>query len=98
MAPPLAARHRSLWGLCPVSDPLQTRHANALRLRLKNVTGAWSGELTTIPPEEWDQAVADSAEFWNEMAAISPRAGRVVQNCKDYSAMMEEARVPCRYS
>jgi TRAP-type mannitol/chloroaromatic compound transport system substrate-binding protein len=55
-------------------------------------------ELTTIAPEEWDQVVADSAEFWDEMAAISPRAARVVQIYKDYSAIMEKAGVPYRYS
>ena len=55
-------------------------------------------ELTTIPANEWDTVVADSAEFWNELASISPRAAKVVKAFKDYSAVMEKAGVPYRYS
>lgn len=55
-------------------------------------------ELTTIPAEEWDTVVADSAEFWDELAGISPRTARVVQAYKDYSTVMEKAGVPYRYS
>ena len=55
-------------------------------------------ELTTIPAEEWDQVVKDSAEFWDELASASPRAAKVVQIFKDYSAVMEKVGVPYRYS
>jgi len=55
-------------------------------------------ELTEIPKEEWDQVVKDAEEFWDEMAAISPRAARVVQIYKDYTKVMEKAGVPYRYS
>ena len=55
-------------------------------------------ELTTIPAEEWDQVVKDSEEFWDELASISPRTAKVVQAYKDYSAVMQKAGVPYRYS
>ena len=54
-------------------------------------------ELTEIPKAEWDQVVKDSEEFWDEMAAESPRAARVIQIFKDYSAIMDKAGVPYRY-
>ena len=55
-------------------------------------------ELTTIPANEWDQVVRDSAEFWEELASISPRTRKVVDAFKKYSAVMEKAGVPYRYS
>lgn len=55
-------------------------------------------ELTEIPKAEWDQVVTDSAEFWDELADASPRAAKVVQIFKDYSAVMEKAGVPYRYA
>ena len=54
-------------------------------------------ELTTIPAEEWNQVVKDAEEFWEELASISPRAAKVVQIFKDYTAVMEKAGVPYRY-
>jgi hypothetical protein len=54
--------------------------------------------LTTIPAAEWDQVVRDAEGFWDEMSSISPRAAKVVQIFKDYSAVMEKAGVPYRYS
>ncbi|GIX13291.1 MAG: C4-dicarboxylate ABC transporter [Paracoccaceae bacterium] len=53
-------------------------------------------ELTSIPPEEWARVVADAAEFWDEVAASSPRAAKVVQIFKDYAATMEKAGYPYR--
>ena len=55
-------------------------------------------ELTTIPPEEWDQVVKDAEEFWEEVASSSPRAARVVKIFKEYSEVMHKAGVPYRYS
>jgi TRAP-type mannitol/chloroaromatic compound transport system substrate-binding protein len=55
-------------------------------------------ELTEIPAAEWDTVVEDAKEFWDDMASISPRAAKVVQIFKDYSAVMEKAGVPYRYS
>jgi TRAP-type mannitol/chloroaromatic compound transport system substrate-binding protein len=53
-------------------------------------------ELTSIPPEEWAQVEKDAVGFWEEIAASSPRAARVVQIFKDYSATMEKAGYPYR--
>ena len=53
-------------------------------------------ELTSLPEEEWAQVIADSAGFWDEMAAESPRAAKVVQAFKDYAAVMEAAGYPYR--
>ncbi len=53
-------------------------------------------ELTSLPDEEWAQVVADAEGFWDEIAASSPRAGRVVQIFKDYAAVMEKAGYPYR--
>ena len=55
-------------------------------------------ELTTIPAEEWDTVVKDAEEFWDEVAASSPRAGRVVDIFKKYNEVMEKVGVPYRYS
>jgi TRAP-type mannitol/chloroaromatic compound transport system substrate-binding protein len=55
-------------------------------------------ELTTIPAEEWDQVVRDAEGFWDEIAASSPRAKKVVDIFKEYSNVMEKAGVPYRYS
>ena len=51
-------------------------------------------ELTSIPTEEWAQVVTDAEGFWDEIAASSPRAGKVVQIFKDYAANMEKAGYP----
>ena len=53
-------------------------------------------ELTSLPAEEWAQVIADSAGFWDEIAASSPRSARVVQAFKDYAATMEKAGYPYR--
>ena len=53
-------------------------------------------ELTSLPPEEWAQVIADSASFWDEIAAQSPRSAKVVQAFKDYAATMEKAGYPYR--
>jgi len=53
-------------------------------------------ELTSLPPAEWAQVIADSAGFWDEIAATSPRSAKVVQAFKDYAATMEKAGYPYR--
>ena len=55
-------------------------------------------ELTSIPAREWDTVVADSAEFWEELAAISPRTRKVVDAFKKYKEVMGKTGVPYRYS
>ena len=54
-------------------------------------------ELTEIPQNEWNQVVADSAEFWEELASISPRTRKVVDAFKQYAATMEQVGIPYRY-
>ncbi|MBW3098325.1 TRAP transporter substrate-binding protein DctP [Pseudohoeflea coraliihabitans] len=55
-------------------------------------------ELTTIPAEEWEGVVADSASFWDELASRNERAAKVVEIFKKYQTVMEKAGVPYRYS
>ncbi|RYH09636.1 twin-arginine translocation signal domain-containing protein [Tropicimonas sp. IMCC6043] len=53
-------------------------------------------ELTSIPPEEWATVVKDAEGFWDEVAASSERAGKVVDAFKLYAANMEKAGYPYR--
>ncbi len=54
-------------------------------------------ELTTIPEEEW-KAVEDAAmQFWDEIAAKSPRNAKVVEILKKYQETMRKAGAPYRY-
>ncbi|MBS7539148.1 type 2 periplasmic-binding domain-containing protein [Ancylobacter lacus] len=53
-------------------------------------------ELTALPPAEWAQVVKDSEGFWDETAASSPRAGRVVAAFKKYAETMQKAGYPYR--
>ncbi|WMS44015.1 hypothetical protein RDV64_06370 [Acuticoccus sp. MNP-M23] len=53
-------------------------------------------ELTQLPAEEWAQVNSDAQGFWDEIAASSDRAGRVVQIFKDYAAVQEKAGYPYR--
>jgi hypothetical protein len=40
--------------------------------------------------------VKDAESFWDEVAAKSPRAARVVQVYKDYTAVMNKVGYPYR--
>jgi TRAP-type mannitol/chloroaromatic compound transport system substrate-binding protein len=53
-------------------------------------------ELTSIPKEEWSQVEKDAESFWDEAAASSPRAARIVEKLKEYTAVMEKAGFPYR--
>jgi TRAP-type mannitol/chloroaromatic compound transport system substrate-binding protein len=53
-------------------------------------------ELTSIPPAEWGQVVTDAEQFWTEVAGSSPRAGKVVDAFKRYTANMDAAGYPYR--
>ena len=53
-------------------------------------------ELTQLPAEDWTQVVKDAEGFWDEVAASSPRAGKVVEIFKKYAANMEKAGYPYR--
>ncbi|WP_205589640.1 TRAP transporter substrate-binding protein DctP [Chachezhania antarctica] len=53
-------------------------------------------ELTSIPPEEWNQVVKDAEVFWDQIAAQGDRPKRVVDAFKKYAATMEKAGYPYR--
>ena len=55
-------------------------------------------ELTSIPDDEWAQVESEARVFWDEIAAESPRNARVVSILRDYSAAMEQAGRPYRYT
>ena len=54
--------------------------------------------LTTIPDEEWAQVEAEAVKFWDEIAATSERAARVVGIFRQYNEVMAQAGKPYRYS
>lgn len=54
-------------------------------------------ELTTIPESEWGQVEDEALKFWDEIAAQSPRAARVVEILKTYAENMRRAGAPYRY-
>ncbi|HUF88285.1 MAG TPA: TRAP transporter substrate-binding protein [Thermohalobaculum sp.] len=53
-------------------------------------------ELTSIPDEEWRVVEDEAVKFWDEIAATSDRAARVVQIFRDYNATMRQAGLPYR--
>ncbi len=53
-------------------------------------------ELTQLPAEDWSKVLSDSKGFWDEIAASSPRAGRVVAAFKKYDETMQKAGYPYR--
>jgi TRAP-type mannitol/chloroaromatic compound transport system substrate-binding protein len=55
-------------------------------------------ELTTIPDAEWAQVETEALKFWDEIAATSPRSAKVVKILKDYTAVMNKAGRPYRYT
>ncbi len=54
-------------------------------------------KLTTIPDKEWATVEAEAQKFWDEIAATSPRAKKVVDIFKKYNADMAKAGRPYRY-
>jgi TRAP-type mannitol/chloroaromatic compound transport system substrate-binding protein len=54
-------------------------------------------KLTTIPDNEWKKVEDEALKFWDEIAATSPRAAKVVQIFKDYNKTMGNAGPPYRY-
>lgn len=53
-------------------------------------------QLTTIPDEEWAQVEKEALKFWDEVAAQSPRAAKVVKILKEYAEIREKAGPPYR--
>jgi len=68
----------------------------------------WAGEaklrvegdklkLTSIPDSEWKTVEDAAVKFWDEVAAKSERAKKVVEIFRKYNAIMEKAGRPYRY-
>lgn len=55
-------------------------------------------QLTSIPAEEWKTVEEAAIKFWDEIAATSPRAAKVVKIFRDYNALMSKASHPYRCS
>ena len=55
-------------------------------------------ELTSIPDDEWRRVEEEAVKFWDEVAATSLRAARIVAVLKEYNETMEKAGRPYRYS
>jgi TRAP-type mannitol/chloroaromatic compound transport system substrate-binding protein len=55
-------------------------------------------KLTSIPDAEWATVEAEALKFWDEIAATSPRAKKVVEIFKHYNADMSKAGRPYRYT
>ena len=55
-------------------------------------------ELTSIPDNEWAQVETKALEFWDEIAAQTPRSAKVVKILKDYTGVMSKAGRPYRYT
>lgn len=53
-------------------------------------------EQTQLPADEWAQVTKDAEGFWDEMAAGSDRAARVVEIFKRYAADQQKAGYPYR--
>ncbi|MBI1207149.1 MAG: twin-arginine translocation signal domain-containing protein [Azospirillum sp.] len=87
---------KALFNLCMDSSHYYRQHwywsgeAN-LRVNGKKM------ELTTIPDEEWATVEAEAHKFWDEIAATSPRAKKVIDIFKAYNATMVAAGPPYRY-
>ena len=53
-------------------------------------------ELSSLPADEWAGVVKDAEKFWDDVAASSPRSGKVVEAFKLYAATMDKAGYPYR--
>ena len=88
---------KELFRLCMDSSHYYRQHwywGGEAKLR---VEGA-KLELTSIPDREWAKVEAEARDFWDEVAAESPRNARVVKILRDYNAAMEKAGRPYRYT
>jgi TRAP-type mannitol/chloroaromatic compound transport system substrate-binding protein len=88
---------KQLFNLCMDSSHYYRQHwywGGEAKLR----TGGTKMKLTTIPDEEWDTVEKEARKFWDEVAKTSKRCAKVVDILKTYSAVMEKAGRPYRYS
>ncbi len=88
---------KTLYRLCIDSSHYYRQHwywGGEAKLR----TQGTKMQLTTIPDEEWATVEAEAHVFWDEVAKRSDRCAKVVEVFKQYSATMEKAGKPYRYS
>ena len=91
----LPDRLKTLWRLAMDSSHYYRQHwywGGEAALR----TGGGKMTLTAIPDEEWATVEAEAVKFWDEVAATSPRAGRVVDIVRRYNGVMAAAGAPYR--
>jgi TRAP-type mannitol/chloroaromatic compound transport system substrate-binding protein len=87
---------KELFRLCMDSSHYYRQHwywGGEAHLRTKGT----KLKLTSIPAEEWKKVEQEAQKFWDEVAATSPRRGKVVKIFKEYAATMENAGPPYRY-
>ena len=92
----LPDRLKTLWRLAMESSHYYRQHwywGGEAELRVRGA----KLELTAIPDDEWAAVEAEAVRFWDEVAAASPRAARVVEIFRRYNAVMAEAGKPYRY-
>ena len=88
---------KELFRLCMDSSHYYRQHwywGGEAKLRVEGT----KLELTSIPDREWARVEAEARDFWDEVAAESPRNARVVKILRDYNAAMEKAGRPYRYT
>ena len=86
---------KALWRLAMDSSHYYRQHwywGGEAELRVRGT----KLRTTAVPPEEWRRVEAEAAVFWDEIAATSPRARRVVEIFRRYNAVMAEAGLPYR--
>ena len=90
------AHLQELFRVCMDSSHYYRQHwywGGEAHLRVKGT----KMQLTTIPDAEWKTVENEAHKFWDEIAATSPRAAKVVQILKEYNEVMSKAGPPYRY-
>ncbi|WP_261844431.1 TRAP transporter substrate-binding protein [Aliamphritea ceti] len=88
---------KELWQLCMDSSHYYRQYwywGGEAQLRVEGT----KMQLTSIPDEEWALVEAEGKKYWEEVAATSDRAKKVVDIFKKYNETMEKAGRPYRYS
>ncbi len=86
---------KTLFRLCMDSSHYYRQHwywGGEAKLRVEGT----KLKLTTIPQEEWKQVEDAAVEFWDEIAAQSPRNAKVVAILRKYNELMQKAGPPYR--
>ncbi|MCE3284038.1 MAG: TRAP-type C4-dicarboxylate transport system, periplasmic component [Steroidobacteraceae bacterium] len=88
---------KTLYKLCIDSSHYYRQHwywGGEADLRVKGP----KMKLTTIPAAEWATVENEAHQFWDEIAATSPRCAKVVQIFREYNDLMTKAGPPYRYA